>query len=549
MPATRDAGSYIWGFWWVAHQLEHLSNPWFSRYIAAPVGAPLGLHALMPLPDILMMPVTIVFGPAASYNLVSIAIPGLSSYAAYRVARLWLPTQAGAIAAGAFFGLSSMLSWRAWYHLNLAAGAVFFPLALEAAVRLGRRPSRRQAVILGLVLGGALLTDQEMAVLAGVVAGLALLPWLIEGPRWKHLRLTGLAALTAGLFAAPQIAAIAAQVSSGGATSSPYALGADYVGSSVSLDGMFAFSPRVRDFGLGHVGLVDNSRLGDGIHTFGLILTLLALVGLFLARRRRSAWLLTLLWAGCAALALGPVLRLGSHTVVPAALQLDGQRVSALMPFTWFVQLPLLSGFREASRIMTLGMLPAALLAGAAVDWLRDRAALAAIIVVALACLELGWSGAGAIGTLPTALPAVDRGMVADHSHSIVVDVPYGIRGGTNWNGLGFDPDAQVLAAADGHPRAVGFISRISPHTLAGLDKNSFYTRLLAAQQGYGITPTQLAAARANARALNIGWVLMWSWPDAHAPRVQGYIRQLGFRFDYQADGVQVYRAGGAQLG
>jgi hypothetical protein len=305
---------------------------------------------------------------------------------------------------------------------------------------------------------------------------------------------------------------------------------------------MFAVSPRVRDFGLGQVSLVDNSRLGDGIHTFGLILTLLALVGLFLARRRRSAWLLTLLWAGCAALALGPVLRLASHNLAPAALQLDGQRVSGLMPFTWFVQLPLLSGFREASRIMTLGMLPAALLAGAAVDWLRHRAAPAAIIVFALACLELGWSGAGTIGTLPTALPAVDRGLVADHSDSIVVDVPYGIRGGTNWSGLGFDPDAQVLAAADGHPRAVGFISRISPHTLAGLDKDSFYTRLLAAQQGDGSTPTQLAAARANARALNIGWVLIWSWPDAHAPRVQGYIRQVGFSFDYQADGVQVYR-------
>src|SRR6202042_2073684 len=125
LPATRDAGSYVWGFWWVARQVEHLGNPWFTRYIDAPAGAQLGLHALMPLPGVVMMPVTVVFGPSASYNLLSVVMPGLLCYAMYRVARLWLPSQVGAIAAGAFFGLSSMLTWRSWYHLNLAAGALF----------------------------------------------------------------------------------------------------------------------------------------------------------------------------------------------------------------------------------------------------------------------------------------------------------------------------------------------------------------------------------------------------------------------------------------
>jgi len=49
---------------------------------------------------------------------------------------------------------------------------------------------------------------------------------------------------------------------------------------------------------------------------------------------------------------------------------LDGRRVSAIMPYTWFVQLPLLSGFREASRIMTLGMLPAVMNAlGEEIGW------------------------------------------------------------------------------------------------------------------------------------------------------------------------------------
>src|SRR5579864_7060544 len=69
LPATRDAGSYVWDFWWMLHQLEHLGNPWFTRFIAAPVGTQLGYHALMPLEGLLMTPVTAAFGPSASYNL------------------------------------------------------------------------------------------------------------------------------------------------------------------------------------------------------------------------------------------------------------------------------------------------------------------------------------------------------------------------------------------------------------------------------------------------------------------------------------------------
>ena len=177
LPSTRDAAAYVWGFWWVARQLTHLGNPWATGYLAAPVGTQLAYHTLMPLPGALMTPVTLTFGPSVSYNLLSIACPGLLCYAMYRAARLWLPTGFGAIAAGAFFGLSSNLTWRSWYQLNLALGALFLPLTLAAAVRLRRAPGRRQAAILGAILGAALLTDQESAVLAGILAGPD--PWLV----------------------------------------------------------------------------------------------------------------------------------------------------------------------------------------------------------------------------------------------------------------------------------------------------------------------------------------------------------------------------------
>jgi hypothetical protein len=544
LPATRDAGSYVWGFWWVARQVEHLGNPWFTRYIDAPAGAQLGLHALMPLPGVVMMPVTVVFGPSASYNLLSVVMPGLLCYAMYRVARLWLPSQVGAIAAGAFFGLSSMLTWRSWYHLNLAAGALFLPLALEAAVRLTRRPGWRRAVVLGVVAGGALLTDQEMAVLVVILACAALVPWLVRRPAVAKLWPAALAGLVTLLVASPQLIAIAQQTRSGGATTPAGDLGASYLAYSVRLPGMFELSPRVTALGL-HVpaGLIYPGRVNDGVPTYGLVLSLLALLGLLAAWRRRSAWLLALLWLGCAALALGPVLRLGSHIYVPDATTLDGARVSAVMPYTWFVRLPGLSGFREAARILMLGMVPAALLAGAAVNWLRYHAAPAIMLVLALGLLEAGWSGNPRVGSMPTSLPAVDRPIAADHSGSLVVDVPYGLRGGAPVYGRRFDPEAQVLATADGHPRAVGFLSRVPAPTVAATRKHAFLAQLVAVQQGQQITPAQLAAARLDARHLGIGWVLVWRWRGRIRPAIR-YLHETGFRLDYTADGVKVYRPG-----
>ena len=55
-----------------------------------------------------------------------------------------------------------------------------------------------------------------------------------------------------------------------------------------------------------------------------------------------------------------------------------------LMPYTWFVRIPGLSSFREADRLAILGLVPAALLAGAAVNWLRYHAKPLLVVVLAL---------------------------------------------------------------------------------------------------------------------------------------------------------------------
>jgi len=562
LPSTRDAAAYVWGFWWVARQLTHLGNPWATGYLAAPVGTQLAYHTLMPLPGALMTPVTLTFGPSVSYNLLSIACPGLLCYAMYRAARLWLPTGFGAIAAGAFFGLSSNLTWRSWYQLNLSLGALFLPLTLAAAVRLRRAPGRRRAAILGAVLGAALLTDQESAVLAGILAVLVLAPWLVcpappgqmtQLTRWARLRLAGVCAGTAALVASPQITAMIWQAASGGASTPPYVMFHDYAGSGAGLVQMFAPSPRLAAYGMASLAaLYYHGRAGWVVIGYGLVVTVAALVGLVATWRRPGTRQLGLLWLGCTLLALGPVPWLFNRACHPLALRWHGVAMSALMPFTWFVRIPGLANFREAARFTELGLVAAALLAGAAVNWLSARARPVLVVLLTLGLLEAGWSGnlttgMWPIGVMPTSLPALDAPIAADHSQSIVVDIPFGIRGGLPVTGRPFPPESMVLATADGHPLADGYASRIPSATLTGIARRPFYAALLRLQTGLRPdTAAQLRAARRSARLMHIGWVLVW----VHSPAIRRFLPGLrrflpgtGFRLDYRADGVSVYRS------
>jgi hypothetical protein len=556
LPASRDVAVYVWDMWWVAHQIIGLHNPWSTTYLAAPAGLQLGYHTLVPLLGALMAPVTLVFGPSAAYNLLVIAAPGLACYAMYRVARLWLPTLAGAIAAGAFFGLSAMLTYQAWYHLNIIYGTVFLPLTLEAAVRLRRGPTIGRGAILGVVIGASALVNQESAVMALIVAVLALVPWLAGVRAWAtamtRLRAVAAAAVAGVVVASPQLIAMIQQARAGGNATSASSLG--YATWVANLSSLFAPSPRLADDGLTGLGriYIFQTRF-ETLNTFGVVLSLLAVLGLVVTWRRRSAWLLLLLWLGGAALALGPVLYVGHHRYLPLAETWQGVRVSPLMPYTWFIRIPGLSIFREADRLALLGLVGAALLAGAAVDWLTRgvrggaspgkkpwRAWPAITAVAVLGALEAGWSGTpGGLPVMPTTFAALDRPIAADHSDSIVVDVPFGL---ANVPSYGEEPAAQaiLMATADGHPRAICYTSWVPTQTIATIEHHPFYVQLNQAQLGLKVGPEQIATARADLRTLHVGWVVVWL--PKPGPALSQYLTATGFRFAYRADGASVYR-------
>ncbi len=557
LPGSRDVSSYVWALWWVARQVSHLGNPWLTTHMAAPAGMQLGFDTLILLPALLITPVTLLFGPSASFGLLAILTPGLLCYVTYRAARLWLGRW-GAIAAGALFGLSTMVTWQDWFHLNISLGTLFLPMTLEAAVRLRRAPGWPRGIACGLVLGAAVLTNQESAVVATLLAAAVLAPWLLAAlvrergtaARRKLLALLA-AAVVAAVVASPQLIAMAQQAAAGGASAGGNALARTYLLYGQGIPAMFAGSPRLHQYHLGALaaGYAYREPL-EGVVTFGVVLCAAAVLGLAVTWRRRSSWWLALLWLAGAALALGPTLQIASRQYVPLATRWHGVLISQLLPYSWLVRVPGMSALREADRLALLGLLGAAILAGAGVEWLTRRArqpagrpALAARAVLALVIIaglaEAGWSGTGS-RPMPTATTRLDAPIAADHSGSVVLDLPFGLRGGIPLVGSRIALQPLVMATADGHPRAISYSSWVPRPTITRMLRHPFYDCLIAVQDGRSCGAARIAAAAADARALRIGWVVDWY----SSSRVLSYLRETGFRPDYRVGRVAVWRPG-----
>ena len=585
LPATADVSSYVWNMWWLAHHLGHPGSPFFTRDMAAPAGIHLGFNTLMPLAGWLMAPITVLFGPSASFALLTLITPGLLCYAMYRAARLWL-NEPGAIVAGAFFGLSSMLLWQDWYHLNITTGSIFLPLTIEAAVRFRRRPHVLPAMALGLTIGASILVNQESAAVAIIVAAVIVVPWLVR-ELVRNRALLGqigkpllIGAGTGIVVASPELIGALQAVTAGAANPSHSVLAANYTHYGVPLTTLFSPSPRLAYLGIGRFASAysynDPNLNFEGLPTFGVVLSGIAVLGVVAGWRKRSTWAFVALWLAGAALALGTSLTFGNcqvsswrrpgrdwgrtcHQYLPLMAHSYSTRVyvhagsvngvskpvvvSNLMPYTWLVRIPGLAGLREADRFTIVGLIGTAMLAGLAVQWLSKRKITMPLIavVIALGALEAGWSGAahtspGYQGVMPTTLPRLNHFLSSDHSGSIVVDFPYGLRGGIGATGSEIAPAAMLIATYDGHPRAISYTSWVSKVAINGIARHAFFRYLYEAERSEILSAGDVSRARADLQTLHVGWVLMWRnvW-TLHKPRwrygyIDRYLTAVAFR-------------------
>jgi hypothetical protein len=155
---NEDPATYMWSMAWWPHAIGHGLNPFVTHYLWAPTGVDIAKGATIPAAAILMTPVTAVFGPVLSYNIVSLASPALSAFTAYLLCRRLVRRELPAVAGGFLFGFSSYEIAQSLGHLNLVT-IFLIPVMVHIALRrLDREISRRvyvlsMAALLALQLG------------------------------------------------------------------------------------------------------------------------------------------------------------------------------------------------------------------------------------------------------------------------------------------------------------------------------------------------------------------------------------------------------------
>lgn len=194
----QDPPQFMWSFTWPGVALGHLHNPFITNTVDYPAGVNLLWNCSMLLVGTVTWPVTAIFGPVATFNLVETLALALSAWTAF----LWLRrhvigTLAPALGA-ALFGFSPGMLAHSLGHPHVTAAflvPVIFIL-LEDILVYDRGAAPWRGALLGLTAAAQLLIGEEVLVTAAVLAGLALvmLAGMYPAQVRKRLRrgLTGL---------------------------------------------------------------------------------------------------------------------------------------------------------------------------------------------------------------------------------------------------------------------------------------------------------------------------------------------------------------------
>jgi hypothetical protein len=207
--SCRDTPQTDWFLGWTPHAIAAGQAPWTSTHLNAPKGVNLMWNTLLPLPGVLMAPVTAVGNVLASHTVLAILAFTLSATSMWWVARRWAPWPPARFAAGLLYGFSPYVVAQGFDHLNLQLVALP-PLILlcldELLVRQRRHPVGMGA-LLGLLALAQLLTTEEVLASTFIVCVVGLVVLLVQqrsalSPRRIRHALAGLTTaallLTAG---------------------------------------------------------------------------------------------------------------------------------------------------------------------------------------------------------------------------------------------------------------------------------------------------------------------------------------------------------------
>jgi hypothetical protein len=204
-----DPAIFIFFLRLVPFALERGQNPLVTYHLNYPDGVNVMWNTSMPLPGLLLAPVTSLWGPVLTYNLLLALGYGLSAWCAYLAIRRFVPSHLAAAAGGLVYGFSpAMRSQISHPHMSVAFLAPLLLLALYEILVGQRRSPWLAGAALGLMAGCQLLIGEELLAMTALIGLVLFLLLLLRNLR----RLRGRVAYTLKAFAAALVvfAAIAA---------------------------------------------------------------------------------------------------------------------------------------------------------------------------------------------------------------------------------------------------------------------------------------------------------------------------------------------------
>jgi hypothetical protein len=207
-----DPQIFVWMFGWWPHALLHGENPLVTHAIWAPDGVNLAWVTSVPALAIVLMPVTLAFGPVVSYNVAAVLLPALAAVTALVLCRHVTGTFWPSVLGGYLFGFSGYMLGQQQGHFHMTS-VFLLPLVALVVLRFVERSlsSRGLVLRLGPLLAAQILLSTEVfftasvALVAGVVLAFAVAP--AARTRLRALLAPGAAAFAlATLLAAPLLA-------------------------------------------------------------------------------------------------------------------------------------------------------------------------------------------------------------------------------------------------------------------------------------------------------------------------------------------------------
>ncbi|MBU6232632.1 MAG: hypothetical protein KJS64_00085 [Acidobacteria bacterium] len=193
---SLDPSLLIWANGWVAHALTHFENPLYSSYVFSPHGLNLLANPCSVGLALVSVPLTLLFGPLATFNLQLLLMPVASAMAMYVAVRPLVARSAGRLVAGLLWGFNPLvlcaMNWG-WTNVGyLVTPPLVASYLYDTFVTQQRTPAqngRRVAVVVAvqLLLFSELVANMFIVVLVVVTVGLALQAWR-HGPVRDSIR-------------------------------------------------------------------------------------------------------------------------------------------------------------------------------------------------------------------------------------------------------------------------------------------------------------------------------------------------------------------------